>query len=137
MELIIKNSRKLSDMQRDFNEAFPYLKIEFFSKPHDTKKASLGKDRINSDRTVKSIRTKSVEGKINLTESRTVAEFEGELQSIYGLNVQVFRKSGNVWIETSLTDEWTLGIQNKEGFELSKPLNTKKYPEEASGLEQE
>ena len=99
MELIIKNSRKLSDMQRDFNEAFPYLKIEFFSKPHDTKKASLGKDRINSDRTVKSIRTKSVEGKINLTESRTVAEFEGELQSIYGLNVQVFRESGNVWIE--------------------------------------
>jgi hypothetical protein len=37
----------------------------------------------------------------------------------FGLCVQVFRKSGNHWIETSLTNSWTLEQQNREGFELS------------------
>jgi hypothetical protein len=38
---------------------------------------------------------------------------------VYGLSVQVFRKSGNVWLETSATDNWTLRQQNNEGAELS------------------
>ncbi|MNF16790.1 hypothetical protein D3C80_2199700 [compost metagenome] len=36
-----------------------------------------------------------------------------------GLSAQIFRKSGNLWIETSLTDDWTLARQNDEGFQLS------------------
>jgi hypothetical protein len=33
--------------------------------------------------------------------------------------VQVFRKSGNVWLETSATDAWSLKQQNQEGMDLS------------------
>ena len=38
---------------------------------------------------------------------------------VYGLGVQVFRKSGNVWLETTVTDSWTLKEQNDQGESLS------------------
>lgn len=137
MYLIINNHRKISEIQKEFSEAFPFLKIEFFSKPHGYKAGNERRDLIKTDSTLKQIRNKNAEGKVSLLESRTVMDFEFELRETYGLNAQVFRKSGNVWIETSLTDEWTLGIQNKEGLELSQPLSKKKYPDEATGMEQE
>jgi hypothetical protein len=46
--------------------------------------------------------------------------------------VQVSRKSGTLWLETTMTDSWTLGQQNEHGRELSTPA-TKILPE--SGLE--
>ena len=37
--------------------------------------------------------------------------FESEL----GLHVQIFRKSGSIWLETSVTDDLTLDQQNAKG----------------------
>jgi hypothetical protein len=31
--------------------------------------------------------------------------------------VQVFRKSGKLWIQTTATDQWTLGEQNKNAMQ--------------------
>jgi hypothetical protein len=33
---------------------------------------------------------------------------------------QVYRKSGKIWLETTVTDSWTLEEQNKQGESLSK-----------------
>ena len=137
MNLIINNRRRISDLQKDFSEAFPFLKIEFFTKAHAYKSVNERGDIITGDKPIGSIRTNNQDGVIELIETRTVAEFEDQLRIQFGLFAQVFRKSGNVWIETSLTDEWTLGIQNKEGYELSRPISYKKYPDESSGMEQE
>jgi hypothetical protein len=38
---------------------------------------------------------------------------------LFNLSVQVFRKSAGTWIETSVTDDWTLKQQNDEGKDLS------------------
>ena len=54
-----------------------------------------------------------------VTQNETVSTLENELWKNFGLSAQVFRKSGNLWIETSLTDSWTLEQQNREGFEMS------------------
>ena len=50
----------------------------------------------------------------------TVNELEQRFSDVYGLGVQVFRKSGNVWLETTVTDGWTLEQQNKQGESLDK-----------------
>jgi hypothetical protein len=42
----------------------------------------------------------------------TVGELEQSFRDIYGLATQVFRKSGNNWIETTETVDWTLEKQN-------------------------
>ena len=33
----------------------------------------------------------------------------------YSLNIQVFRKSADIWLQTSATDHWTLEKQNGKG----------------------
>ena len=37
----------------------------------------------------------------------------------FSLAVQVFRRSGNLWLETTMTDNWTLRQQNEHGREIS------------------
>ncbi len=58
-------------------------------------------------------------GMLTITPNMTVAELEQNFNDVYGLSVQVFRKSGNVWLETTATDDWTLKSQNEQGQELS------------------
>jgi hypothetical protein len=41
------------------------------------------------------------------------------LQYYLNIQVQIFRRSGKVYIETSRTSRWTLKRQNDEGEELS------------------
>ncbi len=59
---------------------------------------------------------------VNINGERTIAELEEEFKARFDLPVQVFRKTGNVWIETSLTQDWTLAQQNREGETLSKNI---------------
>lgn len=44
-----------------------------------------------------------------------VAAFEQRLQEEHGLSVQVFRKSGEFWLETIQTDNLSLERQNEMG----------------------
>ena len=37
----------------------------------------------------------------------------------FGLSAQVFRLSGDVWLETTSTDNWTLEEQNSTGQEAA------------------
>ena len=52
-----------------------------------------------------------------------ILKLQNELEKIFkdqfGLAVQVFRKSGNLWLETTMTDNWTLQQQNNHGKEIS------------------
>ena len=48
-----------------------------------------------------------------------VFELEDSFQTLFGISAQVFRKSAGSWIETSVTDDWTLKQQNDQGKELS------------------
>ena len=49
----------------------------------------------------------------------SVTELETMFRENFGLYVQVFRRSGKLWLETTATDSWTLTVQNDQGKELS------------------
>ena len=49
----------------------------------------------------------------------TVTDFENALMDQFGLSAQVFRRSGNIWLETTITDYWTLKQQNEHGREIT------------------
>jgi hypothetical protein len=55
----------------------------------------------------------------------TVTEIEKSFNRFYGLNTQILRKSGNIWLGTTVTDNWTLEEQNKQGESLSTQINSK------------
>jgi hypothetical protein len=60
---------------------------------------------------------------ISMGNHQTVASLEQEFLEKAGLKVKVYRRFCNVWIETTLTNDWTLEQQNTEGKLLS-DLNT-------------
>lgn len=114
--LLIEPNCKLTQLQKDFNRIFPYLKIEFFRHFHSIHGNSPKKDMITSDFPLKL--KKKTTAPLEITEDMPVSTLEQLFQDYFGLSAQVFRKSGRSWLETSLTDDWTLKRQNDEGYEL-------------------
>ena len=124
MKIAINDSVKLNDVMRQFHEQFPYLKIEFFSKPHKIADLSRKNYMLLHNKSVGECRDIHQEGIIEATGHEKVWELEQEFQKL-GLPAQVFRLMGNNWIETIQTDWWTIDEQNEKGREFS----MSEYPE--------
>ena len=119
MKLHIYHNDTLENVQRSFNAEFPYLRLEFFNRPHDKGKPTEKLFMVNAKRTVDSCNPDLKEATVSIPTAMTVHELEKLFQQDLGLYIQVFRKSGKVWLETTATDNWSLFKQNEEGQELS------------------
>lgn len=120
MKMKINDNRKISAIQEEFNSAFPYLKLEFFDSPHSSGAPSAKASIRKSNQTLGECRRIHTSGEFEIDAQMTVSDLEQGFINVYGLSVQVFRKSGKVWLETTVTDGWTLLEQNKQGEELSR-----------------
>lgn len=119
IEMKISDVKGIADLQKEFNRAFPFLKIEFFKKRHAVGKPSARAEMISSRLKIKDARTRHSEGVAHISSHMSVSEIENLFWEQFGLSVQVFRKSGMTWLETTATDSWTLAKQNKQGQDLS------------------
>ena len=129
MEIIINDHRKIFAIQKEFSEIFPYLKLQFFGKPHKVGAPSSKKMMKHPSKTIGQCRTIHNKGVLTITPNMTAADLEQGFSDVYGLSVQVFRKSGSVWLETTATDGWTLESQNRQGKELSEYYEKKNLEE--------
>ncbi len=121
MELKISRDQTIREIQNEFHKAYPFLKMEFFKRSHRAGMPSPKSDLIPVSTPLNTLMNGFEAGAVNIESSKTVAALEEEFRKRFGLNVQVFRKSQSLWIETSLTDHWTLARQNEEGEVFSKP----------------
>jgi hypothetical protein len=119
MEIIINDKRIIQTLQEEFNSEYPFLKLEFFSKPHKSGRGTAIKYMKGHLKTIGECRTVRKNGKIIVTPQMTVSDLEQSFSDPFGLGVQVFRKSGKIWLETTMTDGWTLEEQNHQGQMLS------------------
>ncbi len=117
MYIEISNDKSVGDVQKEFRAAFPFLKIEFFKKNG----AGLrnGSQAIPDKTTIGMIRSAQTADSVDIDPARRVEEVEDDFFKKLGLMVRIYRKSGNLWIETTLTDNWSLRRQNHEGEQLS------------------
>ncbi len=125
--IVVDESQTIESVQKKFNSAFPFLKIEFFKDSHIIGSGSK-KKRMYESASIKLINLNKnfKRGRISIEANQTVANLESDFQKQFGLSIQVFRKSGKVWLETSVTDSWTLDEQNKEGLRFSKEIKAEK-----------
>ena len=125
--LSVHHNQTIAGIQDKFNQVFPFLKIEFFREKHQ-KGIGSEKKKMYSDKAIKLTDIQKVpqHGKISMFGKETVQELEADFEQKYGLYIQVFRKSGNIWLETSTTDSWTLNQQNEEAKSLQDDLRTEK-----------
>ncbi len=116
--MTISANSTLSSIRGEFTNLYPFLKLEFFTYPHSVHSGSPKKDLLKEDLILKPTK-KSTGNRIIVHDNMPVAELEQLFYAIFGVSAQVFRKSGRSWLETSMTDDWTLRRQNDEGKELS------------------
>ncbi len=120
MTIEIHANKTIKEIQTEFSSAFPYLKLEFFSKPHAMGKGTKKEYMKNNTLSLREVSKKETMGSLGFDDTTIVSDLERNFREDFGLNVQVFRKSGNLWLETTATDKWTLGYQNTQGQELDK-----------------
>ena len=119
MKLTIEGTKSLQEVQQDFNAAYPFLKLEFFKPLFGKNNQPSAQNILTHSMSVKDARKIQHDGYVEIQDLMQVAELERVFKELYGLNVQVFRKSGNIWLETTMTDSWTLKQQNDHGREIS------------------
>jgi hypothetical protein len=117
MKILIHDNTTISEVQKRFNELFPYLKLEFFRKQYPHKPGALR--FLPQNEKLGNIRKKHFNGELDVLPGMQVSQLESLFTDHFDLEVQVLRKSGSSWLETILTDSWTLQEQNKEGEFLS------------------
>ena len=137
MRIKINDKRKISAIQKEFSASFPYLRIEFFLRP-DKRKVAYNKLNliIPENKTIGDFRKVHNETSVTITPGMKVSKLEQVFKDDFGLYVQVFRKSGRVWLETTMTDDWTLAEQNREGEELSKYRAPREKPPAAEDYQE-
>ena len=112
----IKKSFSLKELQNQFSTIFPGLKIEFY------RTAEAGYDgpyemlHYDLDTPVEMINPDLVDTELSIDENEKVGDFENEISKLLGINVQVFRRSKELWLQTVKTDKWTLSRQNLKGI---------------------
>src|SRR5690606_24691383 len=110
---------KIEDVQKKFKDVYPYLKIDFYKKKHDEEELSPIEDMISSDKLFSQVGKSIITREIDISKHRTVADLEKAVYDKFGISMQVSRKSGSVWIQTSKTDHRTLEMQNESGKAMS------------------
>lgn len=115
MKINIRPKMLLGELKDQFNSMFPYLMLVFYRKPGDVK---TGK-RVSENYRIGDVQTLNIDSSIEISPGMTVKELEDHFEKNFSLITQVFRKSVATWLQTTLTDDWTLERQNEHGREIS------------------
>lgn len=117
MEIYISEEDVLRNIQNKFHEVYHYLKLECYLCPHERGEGTENNKKISGDTPIEEIRLIHSFGWLDISEHRTVAEVERDFYRDMGLAVQIFRRSRTGWVQTTRTDELSLGKQNLLGRE--------------------
>ncbi len=123
MELNIHKNITIGELQDEFSKRFKFLKLGFFIDKNHDNRLTADEQVKNRHMTLGSIREFPIDGDITIKASMTAGEVEKKFKEHFGVDVQIFRKSGMNWLVTSQTDEWTLEQQNQKAMEMSKPVD--------------
>lgn len=126
MLIQIKENLKISEIQEQFSSIFPFLKLEFIKNKTHARTSVIKQPLIDINKTLYEIRTILKDSFITISPTMTVSELENQFIDIFGLSTQVFRKSGNIWLVTTVTDKWTLEEQNRQGEIITNQVNERK-----------
>jgi hypothetical protein len=122
MQLIIQGSKTIGGIQKEFNDQFPFLKLVFFSRSHQAHEGSKAELILRDPaRVLFDCGVFSGDGALEIRPDMSVWQLERQFENDFGLHVQVFRKSGSSWLETSQTDDMTLLQQNERGLQAETP----------------
>ena len=119
MIIEIDDTKTIDDIQEKFNDFFPFLKMEFYKHPHHWSESSEEKEMFSNNEKIGEIRKNHLHGTLEIHSWQKTGAVEQEFRKKFGINVQVFRHHGDLWVQTAGTDELTLAEQNEIGRKVS------------------
>lgn len=119
MYLHIAPNKLISEVQKEFSTSFPFLKIEFFQGRNNRQSITPSQKILPNNKKISEVLPTVTSGELPVYENMKVKDLESIFKDQFSLSVQVFRKSGTLWLETTMTDEWSLQQQNNHGREIS------------------
>jgi hypothetical protein len=123
MKISIRDDKKIGELGEEFNQFFPFLKLDFYGGGSEFIPAYSVKTSHVNEKTVREFRKMHTEGEIILFPEMSVSDLETIFSESFGLSVHVLRRAGNSWLETSHSDSWSLEEQNRQGMVISDHLN--------------
>ena len=109
----------INELQQKFQEEYAYLHLKFFKTLSQGEGLSTIKKFCDPSKKLGSEVLMKKSGTINISDDMTVQELVEKFYTTFGIHVQVFRKSANLWMEITLTSNWSLRQQNSHGKEIS------------------
>ena len=126
-QFIIQQDSDIRTVREHFCEWYPYLRINFFRNKNNGQTIT-SQSIVFSDTTkLNEINPGFSGGVIEIFDEMSILEFENEFFRRYGMSVQLSRKSGNLWLDTVKTNQWTLKEQDEHGKAIS-PISNQKTP---------
>lgn len=135
MKLKIEDHLMISGLQEKFHSHFPYLKLYFFKSAGSHNVGIPKSQLIIDDSPISKLRKSHSTGSIEIDGETLVSELEKTFADNFDLNVQVFFKSKDVWLETTTDDNLTLKDLNEKAHQ--KQLVAIEEPEPRDLNEQE
>jgi hypothetical protein len=117
MTFTIEKNMTLEEIQQKFHAIFPFLSLAFFSQLHEKGHGTPIKYRINDHHlTLASLSelANQAEETVSVHPTLRVIDFELVFQRVFGVGIQVLRKSRMAWLEITKTDDWTIDKQNRK-----------------------
>jgi len=143
MKFHITRQELIRGVQEEFNETYPFLKIEFSKKketltgeehakmeqllsgkekPFEIIETPVPVEEPNREQFIRAAARQLLWDDFGLTDDMKVTELEILLQYQFSLPVQILRKSGHLWMETRMSRTWTLRQQNDHGEDIAGTL---------------
>jgi hypothetical protein len=108
MKILISGNTLLSEIQSAFHNHFSMLGLAFFKRNHALGQANAKSDTLNNALSVSETSGLDLSITIVFTADMTVGAFEQYMEETLNLHTQVFRKSGDLCLQTTQSDTKTL-----------------------------
>lgn len=112
----VSKNKTISDFQKEFNDAYRGLKIVFYKSNINTTDGWTESNQLSPETKLGEAYSDIREGELNIYDYNTIADVESIFSKEFKINVQIFRRSNKLWLQTSKTDKWTVGTQNSKGL---------------------
>ena len=118
MKLEINHNSCIRNIQQDFHQEYPYLKMEFFSTPHQLGEMCTDGFQYDPGFCLAHIVKRKEQACLDIHPWQKTGDVEQAFRERFGLYVQIYRKENGRWIQTAGTDLFSLEEQNLIGKNL-------------------
>ena len=119
MVIGIYDTKTIRDVQKEFAEFYPNLKVEFYAEPYEEDEWAPGKKQFPINRTIGDVKTTESTEHLEIHAGFTTEALEKAFKQLFGLIVRVFRLEGDEYTLIPLNSTFTLEDQDEAGRTVS------------------